>query len=341
MDRGSALAVAAARLAARDAGLAVEKEPERVGVVVGTGGAGIETTGAFYRVVCESGPAAANPMLFPSTVSNAPAGQVAIALGALGPNTTFAEKAIAGENALAYGARLVASGRADAVLAGGVDEVSSYLLHGYRRYGAISPSGTARPFDRLRDGLLLGEGATFLVLETAERAARRGARPYAAIAGFAESSTPAGLAEYPRSPGPFARNVARALERAGAAPRDLSWVSASANGTRGLDRLEAAALGIALGPAAGEVPVSSLKGAIGDAMGGGALRAAAASLALAHGFVPGTPGLVEPDPALAEAAGCRLDLPREPRPGPIRAVLVTGLGDGGAMLSIVLAGAPN
>ncbi len=330
MDRASAMAVAAGTMAVKDAGL--DAAPERTAIVVGTGCAGIQTTWDFFRTVAAQGAEAASPLLFPNTVPNAPAGHLAIALGATGPSATFAEKAIAGENAIAYGCALLAAGRADAVLAGGVDELSEPLRLAYARWRAVSRSGAARPFDRARDGLTLSEGATFLVLEAEERAARRGARAFARIAGFAHGSTPVGLTDYPRSPAPFARHIARTLEAAGLRPDEIGWVHASANGTRALDALEAAALADRFAGVAPPPPVSSLKGATGEGMAGGALRAAISCLALAGGTIPASAGLAEPDPALPLAA---LDLVREPRRAPdLRAVLQTGLGDGGGLLSL-------
>jgi 3-oxoacyl-[acyl-carrier-protein] synthase II len=337
LDRGSALAVAAGRLAVEDAGLEVAPIADRVGVVAGTGASGMETTGAFSRVLCAQGPAAANPSLFPNTVPNAPVGHLAIALGARGPSTTLAQKGTAGEAALALAADLVLLGRADAVLAGGVDELSECLHHGYLRFGALSASGAARPFDVHRDGLLLGEGATFLVVEREDRARARGARVYGVLAGSASANAPAPPTAYPADPRPLARCYARALEAARLAPDAIGWVSACANGTRPLDGLEAVALGLALRDAPAGTPVSSLKGALGDGMAGGATRAAAGLLALEAGLIPATAGLLTPS-AIIEAALGPLALVRgEAREARIDAVLQTAVGDAGGIAAIVLA----
>lgn len=338
LDRAGSMTVAAGTLAVRDAGLTVD--PTRTGIVLGAGGAGIESTGAFFRVLAEQGPAAANPMIFPNTVSNAPAGQLAIALGAGGPNATFAERGVAAENAIAYAVLLLEAGRADVVLAGGVDEVNGHLIEGYERFRALSPGRSggreaARPFDRRRNGPVLGEGATVLALEGAARAHARGARIYAEIRAIAQTSAgSAGLREsrrFPRAAGGFARNVAQVLAESGAAER-LGWVNAAASGSRPLDSLEAAALADALGERLSRVPVSSLKGAAGDGMGSGAVRAAASCLAIAHAFVPATVGLEEPDPALPPG----LDLVRgAARAQAVEAVLQTGFAEGGSAISIV------
>ena len=330
LDRAGALAIAAGRLAVEDAGLAPS---ERVGIVLGAGGSGTETTGQFFRVVVEKGPAAANPSLFPNTVPNSAAGQLAIALGAGGPNATFAARGVAAETAIAYAALLLERGRADAVLAGGVSEANEFLREGYLRTRSLAPDGVARPFDRDRRGLALLEGAGLLVLEPLERARARGARIYAAIAATAESNaeTPSPN-RYPRDGAGYARNVVLALERAGRAAARLGWVNAAANGTRALDQVEAKALALALGPDLARVPVSSVKGAAGDGMAQGGLRAVASCLAIAEGLVPATAGLETPDPALPQG----LDLVRgEARERPVEAVLQTGFAEGGACVSIV------
>jgi 3-oxoacyl-[acyl-carrier-protein] synthase II len=355
LDRGSALALAAARLAVADAGLEVARAPERVAVVAGTGGAGIESTALLFRGMVEQGAAAASAMLFPNTVPNAPAGQVAIALGASGPSATFAARGAGAEDAIAFAADLLALGRADAALAGGVDEVSPALAHGYRRLGALSWAGAGRPFDRARDGVLLAEGACWLVLETEEAAARRGARPLGRLLGGAAATVPlppAGLPEGEEVVAALARHLAAAIAAAGLRPEALAHVSAAASGTRRLDRLEAAALGAALGGALACVPVSSVKGAAGDSMAGGALRAAIAVVAASRGLVPATAGLRDPDPrvleaaaAAARAAGAPLeggapagvDLVSEggTRAGRAGPVLVSSFADGGGLRSLV------
>jgi 3-oxoacyl-[acyl-carrier-protein] synthase II len=338
LDRAAALAIAAGTLAVRDAGLVCD--PERTAIALGTGGAGIESTGAFFRGLAEQGPAAASPMVFANTVSNGPAGQLAIALGATGPNATFAERGVAAEDAIAYGALLLEAGRADAVLAGSVDEVNGFVLEAYDRYGALAPGGRARPFDAARCGVAIGEGASVLVLEREDRAKARGARIYAAIAALDQANVPASRQEapgrralaLPRSAAPLAAHLGRLLAAAGGAAARLGWVNASASGARALDALEAAALAAALGEGLARVPVSSIKGAAGEMLSSGGLRAAASCMAIAEGLIPATVGLERPDPALP--AG--LDLVRgAARERPLEAVLQTGLAEGGGATSIL------
>jgi 3-oxoacyl-[acyl-carrier-protein] synthase II len=333
MDRAGAMAIAAGRLALEDSGLTVDST--RTGIALGTGGAGIESSGAFFRVIAEQGPAAANPMIFPNTVPNAPAGQLAIALAARGPNATFAERGVAGEAAIACAALWLEAGRADAVLAGGVDELCGHLVEGYERFGALAREA-ARPFDRRRDGFVLGEGASVLVLEREDAARARGARIYARVAAIAQGFEPGpgGLRatlRAPRGSAAIARTFARALAESGAAAR-LGWACASAAGSAALDAVEAGALAEALGERISGVPISSLAGAAGHGMAGGALRAAASCLAIAHGLVPACVGLEEADPALSP----RLDLVRgAARERPVAAVLETGVAEGGAAAAIV------
>lgn len=320
LDRSGALALAAGALACRDAGIEAGKEPA-LGVIVGAGGIGIETTGAFFRGVSESGPAAASPLLFPNTVPNAAAGQIAIALGAGGPNATFAARGVAAEAALACAASLIEMGRAEVLLAGGVAETSEFLVEGYRTYRALSKTGRARPFDRRRDGAVLGEGATFLVLESEARARARGARIYAVLAAAVEGAveTPS-VNRYPVD----AREYADFLPRV---EPERAWIHSCASGARALDRIEAEALAARFSRA----PVSSIKGAGGESMAAGALRAAASCLAIAERFIPPTFGLDEPEYG-------ELDLVRgEARDAPtLDTVLQTGLAEGGAAAALII-----
>ncbi len=316
LDRTGILAIAAAKLAIADADLRIP--PHRIGVVLGAGGCGVDTTTGFHRRLVETAGTDPNPMAFPNTVPNAAAGQVSIACGLTGFNTTLVQTGGSGEEALALAADLLRAGRLDAVLAGGVDELAPLIHHTLGRLGGLDPGG-CRPFDASARGTVLAEDAALLVLERAEDAARRGARPLAELAGAGEASSPA----RPLSCGPAsaaAGAMKRALDAAGVRPGDIAWVSSAACGTTDARCAEAIA---AILPGAA---VSSVGGACGEGLAIGGVRAAAAVLACAAGEIWGSPWVRTPS--------CGLDIAREVRP--LRgAVLQHGAGTGGRDLALV------
>lgn len=236
--------------------------------------------------------------------------------------------------------RLLASGAADAVVVGGAESAASPLIAAaFRNAGALSPTGTSVPFDRDRDGFLLGEGAGVLVLETAEGAARRGAEVLGSVLGYGASSD----AHHLTAPEPSGRSAAtavvRAMTAAGAEPGDLAYINAHGTGTLLNDQLESEALRSALGAALPAIPISSSKAAIGHLLGAaGAVEAVATLQALRHATAPPTAGLREPDERLGP-----LDLVRTARPLPMdrpdRALLglSTSFGFGGHNAALVLA----
>jgi 3-oxoacyl-[acyl-carrier-protein] synthase II len=237
-----------------------------------------------------------------------------------------------GALAVAHGAAWIERGLADVVLAGAADSMINPLgIGGMARLGAPSPraaSDACKPFDRARDGLAIGEGAAFFVLESAERAARRGARVLAAVLGFG-STQDAFHATAPRPDGSGAREaMTRALRRAGIAPRDVGYVNAHGTGTRLNDVTEA----IAIETLFGQVPVSSIKGAIGHAMAAaGALELAACLMAFERDLLPGTANHDERDEA------CPIHvIGRDARPARASIVLSNSFGFGGQNASVIL-----
>lgn len=259
-------------------------------------------------------------------------------LGLVSHPTVHVSACAAGTLALVHGAALVRRGEADAVLCGAADAMINPLgLGGMIRLGAASPrnvSDACRPFDRRRDGLVLGEGAALFVVESEVRARRRGAEILGRVLGWG-SSQDAYRATMPRPDGTAAaRAMGAALSSAGLAPRDVDYINAHGTGTPLNDPAEARALHLALGPWGAEVPVSSIKGAVGHLMAAaGALEAAACLLPLRDGILPGTVNLQDPDPE------CALNLLREPARGRVRHVLSNSFGFGGQNACVVL-GAP-
>ncbi len=338
LDRASRMAVLASAEALAEAGHD-PASPDRAalpegGVVLGTMTAGTGPLHGFLSTLFTQGPEAVSPMDFPFTVHNAPAGQCAILLGLKGPNLTTCRMEASGLAAIALAADLVRGGAADAVLAGGVDERVPIVTEAWRRWRVVSrgaPESYRGPFDRGRRGFAPGEGAYCVVLEESERARARGARPWAEIRAAATAHAPSEPHRWPDDPAAPARAIAGALAEAELGTKDLGYIVASANGSPRLDRLEARALREALGPAARRVPISGLKGAVGESGASSACGAVVAALSIRDGFIPPVARLVDPEPDLG------LDLVLGgPRRGPVPAVLVHALGAGGSCVALIL-----
>jgi 3-oxoacyl-[acyl-carrier-protein] synthase II len=333
MDCLSRMVTAAARMALENAGVTVAiANRDRVGIVLGTAFGSTDVAAQFTRVLFTEGPRRVNPILVPNTVMNAPAGHASIELGFRGVNTTVNHREASGETAIAYAASEIRRGRADVMLAGGGDILSDFCLEVLTRFKALSPvSGGpegARPFDRRRNGAVAGEGAGILCLESQEHAAARGAAAYCEVAGWGMSAAPAPLTDWPEDPRGPVLAVTRALSAAGADPRQVDWVSASANGGRRLDQLEADALARVFGQGFSGPRVSSVKGALGESFSSGGIRAAVMALAIRQGAIPPTLGLREPIRPLAFVL--------EPlRETPVRCGLVNGLASGGTFAALV------
>jgi 3-oxoacyl-[acyl-carrier-protein] synthase II len=331
----SQLAVIAARMALRDAGL----EPGQLaapGLVLGSYWGDLRSSEAFASGFLARGPLGLSPLVFPSTVMNAMAAHVAIALGVRGPMLTVNDLGAAGDLAVAQGVGLLRARRATAVLAGGVDEICPIVYRELARLGALStappgPEG-CRPFDRRGNGTVLGEGATLLLLETAEAAAARGARVYAELAGAAWGSLPH-RARPRREPGRGGTaTVTRALAEAGlpASAIDLAYLTGAGEPRQDACELELVGRSLGQGPGPRATALTPLTG---DHAGLGALRVGAAALAVSGGPVPALPDLAEP-------VATRLALvtaPAVPRPGGASPVaLVHGLGREGTQVALVV-----
>ena len=305
LGRASQLAVAAARLALADAGLDPDElsasaldapRAGRCGVAMGT------TSGEPREVERFDDLYVAGELdrLGPEFVGRYPchviAAHVAAELGFAGPNAMIPTACAAGNYAIAHAHDLLRLGRADLMLAGGADAFSRITYTGFARLGAIAPD-LCRPFDRNRNGMIPGEGAAVLVLEPVELALGRGARIYAEVAGYGLSCDAHHMtAAHPEASGAV-RAMERALEDAGLAPEQVSYVSAHGTGTPTNDRLESLAVRRVFGAGAARVPVSSIKSMLGHTMGAAsAIEAAACALAVQNDRVPPTMHLREPDP---------------------------------------------
>jgi 3-oxoacyl-[acyl-carrier-protein] synthase II len=333
MSRVSRLAVAASIEAIQDANLEVTPESApAIGVVLGTGYGSTAQTDEFFVGMLKEGPEGANPSLFPDTVPNAPASQVSIYHGLQGPNTTFSHNEASGEQALAYAFRLLQEDRAQVVLAGGVDELSFVLFHSFAVLRALSPRNGyeegMRPFDRRRNGRVLGEGAGILVLEKESGAQERGARVYGSLAACASTGSPVGTSRYEAGAEQMARAMEKTLDHAGISADRVDYLSAASNSTQELDRAEARAIRKVFGGGRRLPAVSSLKGHTGDFCASGCVRAAAVLLAMQHGKIPPTLGLKEPEFDLDHI----LD---EPKDRTIRHALLNGFSFGGSNVCLL------
>jgi 3-oxoacyl-[acyl-carrier-protein] synthase II len=296
LGRASLLAVAAARMALEDAGVEPSAlAPERAGVAMGTtSGEPREVerfddrylAGELDRVGAEF------ISLYPCHMI---AAHVARELGFAGPNAMIPTACAAGNYAIAHAMDLLRAGCADLMLAGGADAFSRITYTGFARLGAIAPE-RCQPFDRNRKGMIPGEGAAVLVLEPLSRARARGARVYAELAGYGLSCDAHHMtAAHPEGDG-AARAMERALADAGAAPADISYISAHGTGTPTNDRLETLAVKRVFQDAARRPPISSIKSMIGHTMGAAsAIEAAVCALAVAEDRIPPTMNLEEPE----------------------------------------------
>jgi 3-oxoacyl-[acyl-carrier-protein] synthase II len=237
MDRLSRMVVSSCRMAIADAGLALgDGAADEVGIVVGTAYGNISESEQFIRGLVTKG--RANPLTFPNTVLSAHAGYVAMDLGLRGPNLTVVRGEASGEGALALAYDTIVYGQADVVLAGGGDEIAPILFHVYRDLGLLSPNGGGRewssPFDRDRNGFVMGEGAAMLVLERREHARARGAAIRAELAGYATQSVPASAHDWPLVGAAAPDETARQLTELGWRPgrRAAATISYSRQPTR-------------------------------------------------------------------------------------------------------------
>lgn len=301
LDRFAHLGLAAARRAVLDADLHIEDGPaERVGVVLGVGSNSLRTYVTEFTRLGQGRPAAVSPLALPRSVPNMLAGEIALDTGARGPNFTVSSACASGSNALGVARGMLLGGVCDVVLAGGSESWSRMSAVCFSQMGALSrrtdrPFLASRPFDRDRDGFVLGEGAAVLVLEGLGRAQARGARPRALLCGYGASAD----AYHPTAPHPEGAGaeqaVRQALADAGCVPDGIGHINAHGTSTVLGDAAEALMLRRVFH--GGVPPVTATKSIIGHTMGAaGAVEAAVTVLALERQSVPPTANLDEQDP---------------------------------------------
>lgn len=340
MDRYAQLAVAAARLALADSGLTIDRDGEGIGAIIGNGGSGTISREEQHRVLLERGPDRVSPFAIPLSVANMGAGQVSIQLGLRGPVTATCTACAAGTDAIGTAADIIRRGDARAMLAGGADTlISPYFVAGFDAMRVLSrrnddPAGAARPFDRERDGFLVGEAGAVLVLEPLEDARARGATIICEVAGYGASADAHHITDPDPSGVPQARSVTAALRDAGIAPGEVDHVNAHGGASKPGDPAEVRLLQLALGEeAAARVAVSATKSMHGHCMGAtGALEAAITALAVREGLIPPTINLHDVDP---DCVGVD-HVANVARRADVRVAMSTSFGLGGHNAALVL-----
>ena len=331
-DRFCKFGVVAAKQALADAGLAItDANADRIGVSIGSGVGGLLTMETQAHVLDGKGPGRVSPFTVPMMIPNMATGLAAIALGAKGPSSAVATACAAGSNAIGDAFRLLQMGKADVMICGGAESAITPLgVAGFASAKALSfrnddPATASRPFDRERDGFVIGEGSGVLVLETLEHAKARGATILAEMVGYGTTCD----AHHITSPTPGgvggATAMRLALEDGGLSADRIDYVNAHGTSTPANDSNETAAIKSALGSRAQQIPVSSTKSMTGHLLGGsGGIEAVACVLALQHHVVPPTINHTNPDPE------CDLDVvPNTARELKLGTVLSNSFGFGG------------
>jgi 3-oxoacyl-[acyl-carrier-protein] synthase II len=296
LDRASQFAIAASKLALADAKFSVTREnSSRVGVVLGSGFCGLSSSEEFHRGQVLKGFLDLNPMLFPNTVPNAPSSYVSIELGIQGVNSTLVQSFCTAEAAIIFACDQLQKRRVDLVLTGGVDELSEFLFRGFSELHLLATDlghgEKSCPYDKTRNGLVLGEGAGLLVLEREGHARSRGGRIYGYILGYGlvgKSSTGDPSEDLGRS----IKMTLKGMERS-----SIDYLSGAGNSSKVLDALEAKGVKKAFQTQSLQIPVSSIKSMTGEAIASGGMRMAANVLSMENGSIPPTINYLKPDPA--------------------------------------------
>lgn len=339
MDRCTQYAVASTLMAWKDSGFAEGGlDPDRAGVLIGSGVGGIQTLENQHTVLMEKGPRRISPFFIPMLIADMPSGVVSIMLGLKGPNFATVSACASGAHAAGTAFRAVARGDVDVMVTGGTEAaVCPLSLAGFAAMKAISarndePERASRPFDADRDGFVLGEGAGIVVLEELEHARARGAHIYAEIVGYAATSD----AHHMTAPAPDGAGAAAAmrlaLKDAGLVPEDVDYINAHGTSTPLNDKFETAAIKAVFGDHARKLAVSSTKSMIGHLLGAaGGVELIFTVLAIEKSVIPPTINYETPDPE------CDLDyVPNQARDAEIRHALTNSFGFGGHNAVIVV-----
>lgn len=338
MDKFCQFAIVAADEAIKNSGLNLETiDNERFGVIVGSGIGGISTIEEQHKKLLEKGPGRISPFFIPMIISNMAAGNIAIKFGAKGICTSIVTACATGTHAIGEAFHNIRSGISDVIIAGGTEaSIAPLALAGFTSLTALSTSGdplrASIPFDKERDGFVMGEGSGILILESLEHAQKRGAKIYAEVVGYGATCD----AYHMTSPAPNGEGGARAMKLAildaGIKEEEISYINAHGTSTPYNDKFETAAIKSVFGDMANNIPVSSTKSMTGHLLGAaGAIEAIICAKALEEGFVPATIGYKVPDEE------CDLDcVPNVGREQELKYAMSNSLGFGGHNSTIVL-----
>lgn len=332
-------AIAASQLALDDSGLTIgDHNADRVAVIIGAGIGGLPLIERMHSVLLEKGPSRVSPFFIPGLIANMAAGQVSIRYGAKGPNSCPCTACTTGLHAIGDAFRLIQNGYADAAFAGGTEGIMSPLsLAGFCAMRALStrnddPQAASRPWDKDRDGFVMGEGAGIVILEELEQAQARGAEIYAEVIGYGMSSDAYHVAAPEPEGDGAARVMTAALADAGIEPNRVGYVNAHGTSTPAGDRAEALAIKKVFGEHAYELAISSTKSSTGHLLGAaGGLEGGILALSLYHQKLPATLNLDEP------GEDCDLDfIPRTPRDADVEIALTNSFGFGGTNGALIM-----
>jgi 3-oxoacyl-[acyl-carrier-protein] synthase II len=337
-DRYTHFGFVAAKQAFADAGIDMDREdPDRVGVIIGSGIGGMYTYESQLKVLAERGPRKVSPFTIPSLIGNMCSGLFAIEIGARGPNFGLVSACATGTHALGEAAHAIRRGDADVIIAGGSEAaITPFAYASFCAMKAMStrndePQRASRPFDSQRDGFVMGEGSGILVLESLEHAQARGARIYCELAGYAATCD----AFHITQPDPEGKGLSMAMKRAlasaGATPEDVDYINAHGTSTPYNDKFETLAIKKVFGDHARRIPVSSTKSMTGHLLGAaGGIESVVCVKSIQTQSLAPTINLEEPDPE------CDLDyIPNEARRARVRTVLSNNLGFGGQNAAVV------
>jgi 3-oxoacyl-[acyl-carrier-protein] synthase II len=339
MARFTQLGFAASKMAVKDSGLNLSREDlSRIGVITGTGIGGLDIIEREEQVLLSRGPRRVSPFLIPMIITNMLPGEIAINYGFTGPNYAITSACASSNNAMGDALRLLRSGDADVIISGGAEGTIVPLgLAGFCSIKALSqrndePQKASRPFDKTRDGFVMGEGAGIVVFETFEHALNRGARIYAEFAGYGASDD----AYHITAPEPEGKAAVLAMEKAiidaGISKEEVDYINAHGTSTVLNDRTETFAIKKVFGKRAYKIPISSTKSMTGHLLGGAAVVELAATVfAMQEGFIHPTINYETPDPE------CDLDyVPNTARIQQVNCALSNSLGFGGHNATIVV-----
>jgi len=331
-------ALASARMAKEDSGLKIDAHNRnRIGSITGSGLGGLSMLEHYHSVLLDQGPRKVSPFFIPGIIANMAPGQIAIEYGAKGPNLSIETACAAGSHAVGESFRLIADGKADAMITGGSEAVVRPLaLAGFCSMRALStrneePEKASRPFELNRDGFVMAEGAGILILEEMNLALERGAEIYVEVAGYGMSAD----AYHVSAPEPDGAGAVlcmqNALEDAGMKPEDIDYINAHGTSTKLNDESECKAIKVVFGDYAHKVAVSSTKSMTGHLLGGaGGVEAIYTALAIKKGIIPPTINYETPDPE------CDLDfVPNVARKATVKAAMSNSFGFGGTNASLI------